>query len=119
MYATETTSTGTWLTEHWSIAPHNCPVVLVEPPASETDLRGREAARGILSGDVQLLSDGPTEEDTTWFLSAEWQAGERRVDEHVRAGRVSTYASVGDFLTRLHRRTAQREQGADRVHPRV
>jgi hypothetical protein len=49
----------------------------------------------------------PDEEDTSWFDSPAWQAGEQRVDEHIRAGRVQTFESVDDFLADLHASVAE------------
>jgi hypothetical protein len=49
----------------------------------------------------------PEEDDTSWFDSPTWQEGERRVDEHIRAGRVQTFDSLSDFLTDLHARVAE------------
>jgi hypothetical protein len=46
-----------------------------------------------------------------WFYSPEWQTGETRVDEHIRAGRIQRYPSVDSFLAHLHRRVAERERG--------
>jgi len=39
--------------------------------------------------------------DQAWFWTAEWQKGERRVDEHVAAGRVSVADNVDDFLAAM------------------
>jgi hypothetical protein len=44
-------------------------------------------------------------EDTSWFDSPEWQAGEAEVDAHIRAGRVRTYESIDELLADLHQET--------------
>lgn len=36
--------------------------------------------------------------DQAWFWSEEWQAGERRVDEYIRAGNYQSYQSIEELL---------------------
>ncbi len=36
-----------------------------------------------------------------WFWSKEWQAGERQVDEDLKAGRYTDYSNPKDFLDSL------------------
>lgn len=53
--------------------------------------------------DAQAASPAAvTDEDTAWFANPTWQAGEAEVDEHLRAGRVRTFATVDDLLADLH-----------------
>jgi hypothetical protein len=47
------------------------------------------------------------DEDTSWFYSSEWQAGEREADEQLRAGQTKTYESVEDLLADLRRKSAE------------
>ena len=37
----------------------------------------------------------------SWFWTKEWQEGERRVDEDIRAGRVTTYDTIDEFIAGL------------------
>jgi bifunctional DNA-binding transcriptional regulator/antitoxin component of YhaV-PrlF toxin-antitoxin module len=39
--------------------------------------------------------------DQRWFWSERWQEMEHEVDEHVAAGRVTTFDDVDDFLSSL------------------
>lgn len=39
--------------------------------------------------------------DQAWFWTEEWQAGERKVDEHIREGNVETFDTIEDFLNSL------------------
>lgn len=43
------------------------------------------------------------EVDTTqvWFWTEEWQAGERKVEEHIREGNIQTFDTIEDFLNTL------------------
>jgi hypothetical protein len=43
--------------------------------------------------------------DQAWFWTAEWQQGEREVEEHIAAGRTTYFASVEEFLAALDRET--------------
>lgn len=36
-----------------------------------------------------------------WFWEEEWQQGERQVDEHIRAGRITRFDSAEEFLGAL------------------
>jgi hypothetical protein len=63
----------------------------------------RTRARGPVDGappQAQPIADPA--EDTSWFFTAEWQAGEREADEQTRAGQLKTYDSVDDLLAALH-----------------
>jgi hypothetical protein len=46
-------------------------------------------------------------EDTSWFYSPEWQAGEQEADEQTRAGQIKTFESVEDLLADLHKEAAE------------
>ena len=54
-------------------------------------------------GVVELRSTVAVPASEAWFWEERWQAGERAVDEHVAAGRVTTHASDEDFLRSLER----------------
>ncbi len=41
------------------------------------------------------------EDDQSWFLSEEWQAGEREVDDHVARGEVRAFDGSTTFLAHL------------------
>ena len=40
--------------------------------------------------------------DKSWFLAEKWQAGERKADEDLKAGRYSEHKSMGDAIAYLH-----------------
>lgn len=42
-----------------------------------------------------------TSADQQWFWSEEWQAGERKVDEHIQRGEFETFDTMEDFLDSL------------------
>ena len=73
------------------------PVEAVDSTASALVADGTSDAPDPLDGGDETLD----EEDTSWFDSPEWQAGEARVDEQFRAGRVRSYRSVRDLLADL------------------
>lgn len=52
-------------------------------------------------GVVELHPLSAVPADQRWFWSERWQAMEREVDEHVAAGRVTTFDDVDDFLSSL------------------
>jgi hypothetical protein len=55
-----------------------------------------------LAGQIVSTSMVLTEQaDDDWFLSEEWQAGERAVDAHVARGEVVVFNDVEDFLASL------------------
>jgi hypothetical protein len=77
-----------------------------QPPSGTQTRLGSNARTGTQQpSDTPFLPDpaAQDEEDTSWFDSPAWQAGEAEVDEHLRAGRVTTYDSVDDLLADLHR----------------
>jgi hypothetical protein len=36
-----------------------------------------------------------------WFWTDEWQAGEREVDEDIKAGRVESFDTIDEFMSSL------------------
>ena|SRR5258708_35471423 len=86
--------------------------------AADFEAWGRLTAR--LFGELKKLQDRPDTQrvtfripdlippkvipkDQAWFWSDHWQAGERQVNEDIKAGRMSgPFASVDEFLTDLH-----------------
>lgn len=52
-------------------------------------------------GVVELHPLAAVPADQRWFWSERWQEMEREVDEHVAAGRVTTFDDVDDFLGSL------------------
>ncbi len=62
-------------------------------------LAGTDGPDGAWEADGAELD----EEDTSWFDSPAWQAGEAEVDEHIRAGCVKRYRSVAELIKDLRR----------------
>ncbi len=56
-----------------------------------------ERADGVIELHPQL----PMPAAQTWFWEKNWQEGERRVDQHIAAGRVQVSNSLDSFLTDL------------------
>lgn len=52
-------------------------------------------------GVVELRAAIPVPADQAWFWTERWQQREREVDEHVRAGRVTSFSSGDAFLESL------------------
>lgn len=52
-------------------------------------------------GVVELRAAVPVPADQAWFWTERWQQREREVDEHVRAGRVTSFSSGDAFLESL------------------
>jgi hypothetical protein len=50
----------------------------------------------------ELKRPKPVPKDQEWFWSAEWQKGEREVDEDLKAGRYKTFDSVEKLLAYLN-----------------
>lgn len=42
-----------------------------------------------------------------WFWSDEWQAGEREVDEDIKAGRVSSYDTIEEMIESLNEQSSK------------
>lgn len=62
-------------------------------------------------GVIELRPQVPVPADQAWFWTAEWQKGERAVDEHVAAGRIRKADNVDDFLAamnKVHKRKTRR-----------
>jgi len=49
-------------------------------------------------GVIELRPRLPIPADQAWFWDGRWQEGERRVDEHIKAGEVTVSNGVDDFL---------------------
>jgi bifunctional DNA-binding transcriptional regulator/antitoxin component of YhaV-PrlF toxin-antitoxin module len=62
-----------------------------------TQLEVRERPDGV----IELRAVVPVPADQAWFWSSEWQAGERRVDDHVSRGEVRVSNSAEEFLSEL------------------
>ena len=59
-----------------------------------------EGAAVLLQGIIK----GPIDPDQAWFWTPEWQAGERKADADVTAGRRDRYDSDKAFLAALDER---------------
>lgn len=64
-------------------------------PGAQLELTERE------DGVVELRAVLLVPADERWFGDERWQSGERGVDEHVAAGRVTTFDSDEEFLVAL------------------
>lgn len=49
-------------------------------------------------GVIELRASAPVPIDEVWFWERRWQEGERAVDAHVAAGRVTTFKDDAAFL---------------------
>jgi hypothetical protein len=65
----------------------------VAATAASRSSSGRKASR---------RGKAPRADDTSWFFTPTWQAGERQVDEEIRAGRVKTFDDVDAFFADLY-----------------
>ncbi len=52
-------------------------------------------------GVIELRPRLPIPADQAWFWEERWQEGERRVDEHIRAGEVTVSDDVDEFVADL------------------
>ncbi len=75
----------------------------------EEILKGARLCAGT-SVSLRLSEDGeiviqPRERDPeqAWFWTEEWQAGERRVDEDLKAGRTRVFLSDEEFVEEFER----------------
>lgn len=67
----------------------------LDEPGAQLELTERE------DGVVELRAVLPVPAHERWFWDERWQSGERAVDEHVAAGRVTNLDSDGEFLAAL------------------
>jgi hypothetical protein len=68
-------------------------------PASKIRLSSDEAMTSvpiIYEGKVKLIDP-----EQFWFWTDEWQAGERQVDEYIRAGNYEEFETMEEFLHTL------------------
>jgi hypothetical protein len=54
-------------------------------------------------GVIELHPRVPVAADQQWFWTERWQAREREVDAHVKAGEVQVHDSPEDFVAHLDR----------------
>jgi bifunctional DNA-binding transcriptional regulator/antitoxin component of YhaV-PrlF toxin-antitoxin module len=52
-------------------------------------------------GVIELHPQVSVPADQAWFWTPEWQRGERAVDEHVAAGRISQAENIDEFLAAM------------------
>ena len=65
-------------------------------------LKEGDYLRANIEGDIITLKPVKTvDKSETWFWSKEWQEGERRVDEDLKAGRYTVHKTPEDFLKSL------------------
>lgn len=75
----------------------------LDSPGSQLEVTERE------DGVVELRPMLPIPADQAWFWTKEWQEGERRVDEHIAAGRETVYDSAEEFLAALDEKVESAE----------
>lgn len=67
----------------------------LDEPGAQLELTERE------DGVVEMRAALPVPAAERWFWTRRWQEGERAVDEHVAAGRVTRFNSDDEFLGSL------------------
>lgn len=67
----------------------------LDEPGAQVEVVERE------DGVIELRPQLSVPVGQAWFWENEWQAGERRVDDHVAAGRVAVSESIDDFIADL------------------
>lgn len=60
-----------------------------------------EVTERVEDGVIELRPNVAVPAKEAWFWDETWQKGEREVDEHVRAGRITWFDSAADFLDAL------------------
>lgn len=60
-----------------------------------------EVTERVEDGVIELRPNVAVPAKEAWFWDEAWQKGEREVDEHVRAGRITKFDSADDFLAAL------------------
>lgn len=64
----------------------------LDEPGAQLEVTERE------DGVVELRPSLPVSADQAWFWTERWQAREREVDQHVKAGRVTVHEDGDSFL---------------------
>lgn len=67
----------------------------LDEPGAQLEMTERD------DGVLELRPALPVPAEQRWFWTERWQEREREVDEHVKAGRVTTHESTEDFLDHL------------------
>lgn len=74
------------------------------PARIRKDLRLREGdylEAEVIDGAILLKPKELIDKDQAWFWTKEWQEGERKADEDIKAGRVKEFDNVEDFIKEL------------------
>lgn len=64
----------------------------LDRPGAQVEVIERE------DGVIELHPQVAVPADQAWFWTAEWQRGERRVDDHVKAGKVAVSKDIDHFI---------------------
>ncbi|MEW5827961.1 MAG: hypothetical protein AB1846_03655 [Chloroflexota bacterium] len=74
---------------------------LVFPDRKTLDVQSSSDSGGTIALVIQGGKFEAISASQSWFWTDEWQAGERKVDEYIEAGKIETFDSMEEFLDTL------------------